>query len=143
MLVKRNMVSPDYFSTMGIPVLRGRAINEGDTEESLPVAMVNQTMAERYWPGRDPIGGRVQADLGTVYTVVGIIADGKYASLTEGPEPYLALPMTQAEYVASAGLAARTAGNPRAMVGAIFAEVRSELPGLPAPRTMTIAQYLE
>lgn len=143
MLVKRNMVSPDYFSTMGIPVVRGRAIDERDTEESLPVAMVNETMAERYWPGRDPIGGRVQADLGTVYTVVGIIADGRYASLTEAPEPYLVLPMTQAEYVANAGLVAKTTGNPGAMVRTLSAEVRNELPGLPSPRAMTVDQYLE
>ncbi|MCG6955766.1 MAG: ADOP family duplicated permease, partial [Gemmatimonadetes bacterium] len=110
MLVKRNMVSADYFSTMDVPVLRGRAINDGDTEDAPPVAVVNETMARRYWPGRDAVGGRVRADLGTVYTVVGVVADGKYGSLTEPPEPYLALPMSQAEYVANAALVVRTAG---------------------------------
>jgi predicted permease len=143
MLVKRNMVSPDYFNTLGIPVLRGRAIDEGDTGESLPVAMVNETMAERYWPGREAIGGRVQADLGTVFTVVGVIPDGKYASLTETPEPYLVLPMTQAEYVANAGMVVRASGDPRALIRPLSAEVRSELPGIPPPRTMTVNQYLE
>jgi predicted permease len=143
MLVKRNMVSPDYFGTMGIPVVRGRAIDEGDTEDALPVAMVNETMARRYWPGRDPVEGRVRADLGRVYTVVGIIADGKYGSLTEPPEPYLVLPMTQAEYVANAELVVRTGGDPRAMIRPISSQVRSEVPGLPPPRIMTIPRYLE
>ena len=143
MLVKRNMVSPNYFTTMGIPVVRGRAIDERDTEDALPVAMVNETMAQRYWPGRDPIGGRVQADLGRVYTVVGVIPDGRYGSLTEPRQPYLALPMTQAEYVANAGLVVRTEGDPRAMIRVLSSEVRDELPGIPPPRAMTISQYLE
>jgi predicted permease len=143
MLVKRNMVSPDYCRTMGIAVVRGRAIDARDTGGAPPVAMVNETMARRYWPGRDPIGGRVRADLGRVYTVVGVIADGKYGSLTESPEPYLVLPMTQAEYVANAAVVVRTKGDPRAMTRTISSQVRSEVPGLPPPRTMTIPQYLQ
>jgi ABC-type antimicrobial peptide transport system permease subunit len=128
---------------MGIPVVRGRAIDERDTEDALPVAMVNETMAQRYWPGRDPIGGRVQADFGRVYTVVGVIADGRYGSLTEPRQPYLALPMTQAEYVANAGLVVRTEGDPRAMIQVLSSEVRDELPGIPPPLAVTISQYLE
>lgn len=143
LLVMRNMVSPDFFSTMGIPVVRGRAIDERDTEEAPLVAMVNETMAKRYWPGRDAIGGRVRADLGRVYTVVGVFADGKYDSLTESPRPYLVLPQTQAEYVANANMVVRAKGNPRALAPTLSSEVWSELPGIPPPRTMTVSQYLE
>jgi predicted permease len=142
LLVKRNMVSPDFFSTMGIPVVAGRAINEQDTEDTLPVAMVNETMAQRYWPGRDPIGGRVRADFWTVYTVVGVFSDGKYGSLTEPSQPYLVLPKTQAEYVANSALVVRTGGDPAAMMRSLFSEVRNELPGIPPPRMMTIGEYL-
>jgi len=143
MLVLRNMVSAHYFGTMGIPVVQGRAIDERDTEDAPLVAMVNETMARRYWPGRDPVGSRVRADLGRVYTVVGVIADGKYGSLTEPPEPYLVLPMTQAEFVASAALVVRTNGNPTAMIRPISSQLRSQVPGLPPPRTMTVPQYLQ
>jgi len=83
MLVKRNMVSSSYFETMGIQVLRGRAIDDSDREDTQPVAMVNETMARRYWPDRDPIGRTVSVDLGVPRTVTGVIEDGKYGSLRE------------------------------------------------------------
>jgi predicted permease len=143
MLVKRNMVSAHYFETMGIPVLRGRAIGEEDTEGAPPVAMVNETMAQRYWPDQDPIGRTVQADLGTVYTVIGIIPDGKYGSLTDPSEPYLVLPMAQAEYVAQGSLVVRTNRDPAAMVRPVSSEVRQGVPGLPPPRILTISEFLE
>jgi len=143
MLVFRNMVSVDYFETMGIPVLRGRAIDERDTGDAPPVAMVNETMARRYWPGQDPIGRTVQADLETVYTVVGIVPDGKYASLTEPPQPYLVLPMAQAEYVAQANLVVRTRGGAEAMARPVSAAIRQEVPGLPPPRVLPVPRYLE
>jgi ABC-type antimicrobial peptide transport system permease subunit len=104
--------------------------------------MVNETMAQRYWPGRDPIGGRIRADFWTVYTVVGVFSDGKYGSLTEPPQPYLVLPKTQAEYVANSALVVRTGGDPTPVMRPLFSEVRSELPGIPSPRMMTIGEYL-
>jgi predicted permease len=143
MLVKRNMVSPAYFETMGIRVLRGRAIDERDTEEAQPVAMVNETMAERFWPDQDPIGRTVQADLGTTYTVIGIVEDGKYSSLQEAPEPYLVLPLTQAEYVDRMNLVVRTAGNASALARLVTTEVREMAPNLPPAVAMTTPEYLE
>jgi len=143
LLVMRNMVSPNFFNTMEIPVVRGRAIDEEDTEDAPLVAMVNQTMAQRYWPGRDAIGGRVQADLGQVYTVVGVFADGKYDSLTEAPQPYLVLPRAQAEYVANMNLVVKASADPMALIPVLSSELRSQLPGIPPPRTMTVPQYLQ
>lgn len=143
MLVFRNMVSADYFETMGIPVLRGRAIDERDSRDAPAVAMVNEAMARRYWPGQDPIGRTVQADMETVYSVVGIVPDGKYASLTEPQQPYLVLPMAQAEYVAQANLVVRTQGGAEAMVHPVSAAIRQEVPGLPPPRVLPVPRYLE
>jgi predicted permease len=143
MLVKRNMVSPAYFETMGIHVLRGRGIDEGDTEEAQPVAVVNQTMAERFWPDQDPIGRTVQADLGTIYTVVGIVEDGKYSSLQEAPEPYLVLPLTQAEYVDRMNLVVRATGDASVLARQISAEVREMAPNLPPAVALTTQEYLQ
>jgi predicted permease len=143
MLVKRNMVSAAYFETMGVRVLRGRAIDDRDTGDADPVAMVNETMARRFWPGQDPIGLTVRADLGTTYTVIGIVEDGKYASLHEAPEPYLVLPLTQSEYVERMNLVVRTSGDASALVPELTAEMRELAPGLPPSTAMTSSRYLE
>jgi predicted permease len=143
MLVKRNMVSPAYFETMGVRVLRGRAIDARDTEEAEPVAMVNETMARRFWPDQDAIGRTVQADLGITYSVVGIVEDGKYGSLQETPESYLVLPLTQSEYVERMNLVVRTSGDASALARQLTSEVREIAPGLPPSTAMTSRQYLE
>lgn len=142
MVMLRNMVSPDYFETMGIRVLRGRAIDERDTEDADPVAVVNETMAARYWPGQDPIGRTVRADGGTTYTVVGIIEDGKYETLQEAPRPYLALPMAQAEYFEGLSLIVRARGDASALARRLQAEVREMAPNLPPTTPLTGREYL-
>ncbi|KPK66263.1 MAG: hypothetical protein AMS21_02845 [Gemmatimonas sp. SG8_38_2] len=142
MLVKRNMVSADYFETMGIRVLRGRAIDQRDVESSLPVAMVNETMARRFWADGDPLGRPVQADLGITYTVIGVIEDGKYSSLASGSEPYLVLPLTQSEYVQRVNLVAKTRHHPRALIEPLLSEVQRMAPGLPSSLALTMPQYL-
>jgi len=143
MLVKRNMVSSDYFETMGIRVLRGRAIDERETVDATPAAMINETMAQRFWPDRDPIGSTVWADLRTEFTVIGIVEDGKYGSLREGPEPYLILPLDQAEYVERANIVVRYIGDPRRLVPQLQSAVRELIPDLPPPTIKTIPDYLD
>ncbi|HJZ67568.1 MAG TPA: ABC transporter permease, partial [Blastocatellia bacterium] len=56
-----HMVSPDYFKAMGIPLLRGRYFSDSDSKDSLPVAIVDETLADQYWPDQDPIGKRIAA----------------------------------------------------------------------------------
>jgi len=56
-----HMISPEYFSTMGIPLLRGRFFTDADSKDSLPVVIVDQTLADQYWPDQDPIGKRMAA----------------------------------------------------------------------------------
>jgi hypothetical protein len=137
------MVSPGYFETMGIRVLSGRAIDEQDGEGAQPVAMVNETMARRFWPDLDPIGRTVQADLGIVYTVIGVIEDGKYAALHDASEPYLAIPLGHGEYVQRVNLVVQTSGAPSTMVEPLSAEVGDLLPSVPQSTVLTMPQYLE
>ncbi len=141
--VKRNMVTSEYFQTMGIRVLRGRAIDERDTEDTQPVAMVNETMARRFWPDSDPIGRTVRADLGIAYTVVGIIEDGKYGALLETPESYLVLPTAQAEYVERTNIVVKALGDGRALALQLASEARDVAPDLLPPTAMTIPEYLD
>lgn len=143
MLVKRNMVSAGYLETMGIRVLQGRAIDERDRADAEPVALVNEVMARRFWPGQNPIGRTVQADLGITYTVIGVIENGKYASLQEAPEPYLAIPLGQGEYVERVNLVVKTTGDPRTMAERLSAEVQRLAPNVPQSTVLTMRQYLQ
>ena len=79
-LADRHFVSSDYFQTIGTPLLRGRSIADTDREGSPPVAVVNQTMAARLWPGENAIGKRFRETAGTeaLVEVVGIVPDARY-----------------------------------------------------------------
>jgi putative ABC transport system permease protein len=88
--------SPDYFAVMGISLLRGREFNDADREDRPPVAIVSQLAAERFWPGRDPIGQTFQIDVpGPAYAVVGVAADVHSASLEAAPQPTVYVPYRQ------------------------------------------------
>ena len=85
------VVSRDYFSTLNIPVLRGRSFTAGDTENSTRVIVINDAMARRFWPNEDPVGRRMaigESSKDTSWrTIVGIVGDVRHASLTEEPVP--------------------------------------------------------
>jgi putative ABC transport system permease protein len=87
-------VTPDYFSTMGIPLLQGRVFSEQDRGDSLPVAVINQTMAQRNWPGQDPLGKRIRwgSKLDATLTVVGVVKDTGGIDETELPQPETFVP---------------------------------------------------
>jgi hypothetical protein len=78
--VEYNQVSPAYFPTLGIPIVSGREFTRDDDENAPSVAIVNKTMAARYWRGRDPVGQRLQVK-GKWVQVVGVAADSKYESM--------------------------------------------------------------
>ncbi|HVT16274.1 MAG TPA: ABC transporter permease [Thermoanaerobaculia bacterium] len=89
-------VGPGYFQTLGISLLRGRELSLADRQDTMEVAIVNQALARRLWPDRDPLGQhfRLEAQPGE-RTVVGVARDSKYMSLTEPPQPYIYSPLEQ------------------------------------------------
>ncbi len=92
-------VSPGYFATLALPLLRGRGFADADRAGAPAVAIINQTLAERLWPGEDPVGKRLNFGSfteGTPTEVIGLAADAKYRSLGEDPVPMIYLPMAQA-----------------------------------------------
>jgi predicted permease len=92
-----NTVGADYFRTLRINVLAGRAFEERDDEHSAPVAIVNNTFAQRFWDGAaNAIGKRVRVSDGEWRTVVGVAADIKYLQINESPRGYVYLPFPQA-----------------------------------------------
>jgi predicted permease len=143
MVPLRNMVDHHYFETMGIPIVRGRGFDEREREGSKPVALVNETMARRFWPGRDPIGSRIWADLGVEREVIGIVKDGKYLTRAEEQQPYLYIPLDQAEYLEHLHFVVGTTGEPLSLITPIQREVQRLDPTLPPPQIGTMTQYLE
>ncbi len=118
-------VSPGYFSAMTSRVLAGRDFTEADDEGSLPVAVVSEALASRFWPGEDPLGKRLS--LGSPDTprvqVVGVAEDGKYASLNEQPQPFVYLPIRQ-DYSGATTVVVRAVSDPGRLLPSIRGEIQ-------------------
>lgn len=89
------LVSSDYFRTLGIPLVRGRAFTEADRADAPPVAIVNRTFVERFFPGRDPIGHRVRFGDGAMHEIVGIVGDARYRAVEAPADPTFYIPLAQ------------------------------------------------
>jgi putative ABC transport system permease protein len=139
------LASPDYFRTMRIPLRAGRAFTESDL--NLPVAIVNQTFARRYWPGRDPVGQKfvtgVWGPTPTWSTIVGVVGDVKDFGLDTEPALCEYFPGTASNYLvvrAAVGHADDNAGGP--LAAAVSREVRRVDGGLPVTEVRTMEQVL-
>src|SRR5262249_32197205 len=92
-----NTVGPDYFLTLRIDLVAGRGFEDRDDETGAPVAVVNDTLARRYWGGpARALGKRIRAADGDWRAVVGVAADVKYSRIDEPPRPYVYVPFLQA-----------------------------------------------
>jgi putative ABC transport system permease protein len=95
-LMLLDVVTPNYLSTMGVQLLRGRGLNEQDRSDGPAVAVINQTMAQRHWPGQDPIGqGILWNNLSRTLTVAGVVKDTAGYGETDTPQPHVYLPYAQ------------------------------------------------
>lgn len=93
-MIDYNQVGPEYFATLGIPLLSGREFTRADDENAPLAAIINRTMKARYWGDQDPIGLRLQVK-GKWARVVGVAADSKYESMREDPKPFFYMPLLQ------------------------------------------------
>jgi predicted permease len=129
-------VSPDYFATMQIPVLAGRAFNDRDTEKSPHVAIVNEAFVRRYLAGRNPSGDiiRTKAESGypeTEYEIVGVVKDTKYVDLREPTPPIAFAPADQfPDVTAWAILLIRFSSPPSAAIAAVQEKIRQVNPAI-------------
>nr|MBP6717076.1 ABC transporter permease [Acidobacteriota bacterium] len=91
-----NIVGPSYFKTLRVPVIAGREFEDRDDRSAAPTALVNRTLAERFWGTAEAaIGKRIQIGNGDWRTVIGVAADLKYVRINEAPRPYIYLPLLQ------------------------------------------------
>ena len=88
-------ISPDYFRVMEIPLLRGRHFTDQDGSDSQQVAIIDQEMARRYFPGEDPLGKRIQIGSREWSTIVGLVGTLRHTSLEDEPRPYIYVPYAQ------------------------------------------------
>ena len=141
-------VSPDYFETMQVLLLRGRTFTKQDREDSTPVAIVDETLADSYWPGEDPIGKRVKFgnDPGSEdpwMEVVGVVGHVKNYGVDAESRIELYVPHRQAlEWMAAMSLLVRTSGPPAQLAKSVTQTVLSMDPDQPVFDVMTMEQNL-
>ncbi len=133
-------VTTGYFDLMDIPLVRGRMFNEFDRGDALEVVVINEKLAEEFWPGEDPVGKRVTY-IETTAEVVGVVADVKHMSLDEPPPTRLYSPRAKPLMVWQSRrmtVVVRTAGNPAELLPSARAEVWAIDPNLPVYNVRTM-----
>ena len=125
--IDTNFVGPRYFETLGIPVLSGREFDQHDGRASRPVVIVNERVAQMFWPQQDPIGKgvRVPESGNPLAEVVGVVRDVKYRDLRSEAGPMFYRPVLQTRSTDAMTLHVRAAGDPGALVTAIRLAVQN------------------
>ena len=142
------IISPDYFRAMGIPLVRGRFLSEADTRPAPMSVMVNQTLARKVWPGENPIGKRIRFRSDAPWlSVIGVVTDIKNhgSNVATKPEVYFLhtdQPSGLWADFRSMTLIVRTAGGPQQTVGAIRGELKNLDPDLPIYKVQTLDQIV-
>ena len=135
------IVSDGYINAMGIPLIAGRYITERDTPSSEPVALINQTMARRLFPGQNAIGQIIQPDKDR--RVVGIVGDVRHLALEQGAGREMYIPIRQCPGFASVDLVLRTTLPPADLASAVRAALKSIAPNLPRNDFRTLQQLVD
>jgi putative ABC transport system permease protein len=147
-----SVVTPGYFSTLHIPLVRGRAFTTDDRADTLSVVVVNQCFADVMWPGQDPIGRRLEAGdfrpgrEATIHplTVVGVTRTTKYVSMDEAPSPVIYVPFTQRQFThAYLFIEVEPNAPAAALAPALHAAVREVNPQLPVVGLAPLQQYVD
>jgi predicted permease len=138
-LVRR--VTPDYFQTLGVPLLAGRCFTEEDNRrENERTVVVEKTFAERFWPGENPIDKRIRQQGSQDWIrVIGVVNDIRHLSLDQSPQLGIYLPRVTDAAFAMWGVV-QTSGDPLSLVPAIRAAVQSVDPGVPVEQVQTMSE---
>jgi len=137
-------VSPGYFDLLKVPLLAGRDFRATDNENAARVMIVNESFARRFFGGRDPAGHRVQI-YGQPFTIVGMVKDSKYLSLSEAPQPYFYMSFDQVHYGSGEGgvaLYARTDGDARGFIPVLRREMSAIDPNAAGLTAMPLSDYI-
>src|SRR3954465_3987738 len=141
-LTQTDNIAPDYFKTLGIPIMRGRQFDSSDREDSPKVAIINEAPARRFWPNQDAVGKRFKFfGLDYYVQVVGVARDAKYITLGEEPTPYMYLPLIQTPSPALT-LFFRSGGDPRTVLASVRERVQALDRNLPLTNVWPIGEVI-
>ncbi|HMF92840.1 MAG TPA: ABC transporter permease [Vicinamibacterales bacterium] len=139
-----SIVGDRYFDVLGIPIVRGRAFTDRDTQTAPAVAIVNEVMAKKYWPRRDALGATITipSTPPTTVEIVGIARTSKTRDVGETPQPFLYLPLEQSRQTAMT-LFVQTEGDPAALSGPVRNQVRALDSNQPIYDVRTMASHFQ
>jgi predicted permease len=142
-LTLANAVDVGYFETTGIALVQGRAFTEADRAGSVPVAVINDTMARRFWPNENPIGKRFRFYTEPAYReVVGVARTVKYVTLGEAPQSNAYFPLRQSQNDAMV-LYVRAAGDAASVLGPVQREIRQIDPNVPIQSPQRVRDVID
>ena len=123
-------VTPGYFRTMAVPLVRGRLFTDADHTSAPPVVLINEAAARRFFDGQEPLGKQINF-WGANRTIVGVIGNERFQGLAEAPPIAAYAPLDQAPSVNGAGvLLVRTSGDPKALIASVRGVIREQDPAL-------------
>jgi predicted permease len=145
MVTRINNVAPRFFETMGIPLLAGRGPQTGDTASGPKVAVINETVARKCFPGSSPVGRRFRWKWGGKdwIEVVGIVGDAKFFNVRDEPPPTTYIPFLQNPWMGDMSLEVRAATSTAPVAKEIYSAVRALDPDLPVVEMRTQEQQID
>jgi predicted permease len=142
--IGHNFVTPGYFETLRIPFVRGRNFTDADNQDAPSVAIITPAMVKQFWPDQDPLGKRffIKGNGAKPIEVIGEVQDAKYRDVTEQPQPYFYLPLSQV-YMPLRTIHLRTSVPPESLALRVEAQVQELAPGLPVTEVQSMTQALQ
>jgi putative ABC transport system permease protein len=142
------IAEPNYFRTMGIPILKGRDFEERDEHKSMPVVIVTEGLARQFFPGEDPIGKRIKPGISTwddekstMREIIGVVADIRSLTLDTEPKPAYYLPQSQVPFTQLIAVV-KSGNDPKSLTGSITREVSALDTQLPVFGVKTMGEYI-
>jgi macrolide transport system ATP-binding/permease protein len=136
-----NQVGEGYFATIGIPIVSGREFTRNDDENAPAVTIVNETMAAKYWPGKDAVGQRLKVK-DKWMEVVGVAKNANYRNKLEQPAPFFYVPVRQ-NFLVQNGFIIRTDQSPAAIMNALAREIHALDPNLAPLDTISLREQVD
>jgi putative ABC transport system permease protein len=144
--IEYRVATPGYFSTMRIPLLRGRFFDEHDDATPAAVALIDETAARKFWPGEDPVGKRIKLganpDRLPWITIAGVVGSVRHSGIDAEPRPHVYRPYALNPLSAPI-LVIRTASDPGPLINTLTAKIRSVNPAIPAYNVFRMEQLVE